>query len=233
MSATNLLTELLEVGVIEENNDSIILTSEYLHHYETVRGDIEEMGADELSDSLSNQWDIGNEDLNEVLFDAGRRNPKLVAHFFTIQKEYPVISGEQSLLLTDILSLVAFKPKATSGIPAFFIPTSGAQLRFHSRIHPFSVVYVWRKDCSPCHKMKEELNAVFDSPQSDLSLFSEYGSAYAEILEQNFGVGGGPTTLFLKNGAVVSRLLGAQSRESIRMELSNLSTSQSSPVDCS
>lgn len=110
----------------------------------------------------------------------------------------------------------------SEGSPGPFLAVHGDVLGTLTRLYERSIVYIWREDCEPCDTMRETLETQL-SPDSDVALFAVYGPEYARTLVESFDVVGGPTTLFVREGRVKSRLQGAQHPESVASELRLLS----------
>ena len=84
-----------------------------------------------------------------------------------------------------------------------------------------AVVYVWQEDCEPCDLVRQTLEDLLDAPE-DIALFAVYGPDWAELLYEEFDVAGAPTTLFVLDGEVDSRLNGPHYPESYEGELETL-----------
>jgi hypothetical protein len=63
---------------------------------------------------------------------------------------------------------------------------------------------------------------VADGLAPQLALFAAYGPDAAELLQDRYGVQGGPTTLFVVDGEVDARLQGAHYPEAIEHEFEQL-----------
>lgn len=109
-------------------------------------------------------------------------------------------------------------PRAEGG-PEAFLAVHGDQLATLTQLFPQSVVYVWRDDCDPCDAMRDTLDELFETKPDDLELFTVFGPDYAEALNDAFDIIGGPTTLFIRDGRVESRLQGAHHQETIESEV--------------
>ncbi|MFC7157013.1 thioredoxin family protein [Halomarina halobia] len=105
------------------------------------------------------------------------------------------------------------------GAPETFLAVHGDRLETLTRLYERSVVYIWREDCEPCDAMRETLEGQFETDPDDVALFAVYGPDYARTLADAFGVVGGPTTLFVREGRVESRLQGAHHPESVGSEV--------------
>jgi thioredoxin len=75
--------------------------------------------------------------------------------------------------------------------------------------------------CAPCHALAPVFDAVAAGHESEAKFVSVDADASPEASVQ-FGVRGLPTILFLRDGALVSRLIGAVPRAHIEKELARL-----------
>lgn len=76
--------------------------------------------------------------------------------------------------------------------------------------------------CAPCHALAPVFDAVGAAHEADARFVSVDADASPAASVQ-FGVRGLPTILFFKNGALVSRLVGAVPRAHIERELARVS----------
>jgi hypothetical protein len=107
----------------------------------------------------------------------------------------------------------------SEGSPEPFFPIRGDQLDACLQLYPASLVYVWLEDCDPCDVMCEDLEEVFPESPDDLGVFSVFGPDASELLEAEFDVHGGPVLLFLLEGSVDTRYIGAYDPVAIEAEV--------------
>jgi hypothetical protein len=72
--------------------------------------------------------------------------------------------------------------------------------------------------------MVEEFEGLIDGWPDEVARLSLFGPDAVETLRERFDVTGAPTTLFVKDGAVDSRLLGSHHQEAIVSELTHLTS---------
>jgi len=113
-------------------------------------------------------------------------------------------------------------PPPVDGSPSAFLPVRGDRLPFLLAGYEAGIVYVWREDCPPCDVMKEDFEDVFESQPDDLLLVSVYGPECPVLLDERFDVVGAPTVLFVRDGRVDSRMVGARERTAIESEIETL-----------
>lgn len=127
----------------------------------------------------------------------------------------------RSLLL---LERIARPSPPTAGVPPGFVPVDGDLLDLALLGHERSIAYVWRDDCPPCEAMRAELADLSGEFSGVLGLFAVFGPDWAVHLQDQYGVVGGPTTLFMVGDRVDARLHGAQYRSVIDTEVERLLT---------
>lgn len=107
----------------------------------------------------------------------------------------------------------------TDGAPDPFLPVRGDRLSVLLDATPAAVVYVWRHDCPACDSMRESLEEAYAEPPEDVSLFAVYGPEWSGLLHHDYDVVAGPTTLFVLDGSVDSRIHGACAPEVAESEV--------------
>ncbi|WP_137287674.1 thioredoxin family protein [Halorussus salinisoli] len=127
----------------------------------------------------------------------------------------PEISDDERLRVTLLLDGLVGETPETAGVPDPFLPIPGEALPSLLATYERAIVYVWRNDCAPCELVREDLEMHCATQPEGVILLAVYGPASAELLQEEYDVAGGPTVLFVKNGRVDARLLGAHSRETL------------------
>lgn len=128
-------------------------------------------------------------------------------------------SADEIVRLAPIVQQYRRGVPRDDGVPEPFLAVHGDRLATFTRLYQQSVVYVWREDCPPCDMMRTTLTELFATDSDGPALFAVYGPDYARTLADAFDVVGGPTTLFVYEGRVESRLQGAHHPESIENEV--------------
>ena len=108
-----------------------------------------------------------------------------------------------------VLDSLENRPGPTSGSPDGFLPISGHSIRTYTSMYEQAIVFVWREDCPTCELVRGDLEDIFAEGSQDIALLSVYGPSCPELLSKEYDVGGGPTTLFFRDGAIDSRTVGA------------------------
>lgn len=215
MESQALTTHLLESGVLIENR----------------RGDRYRLG-DRFRRTVSKyeKMVVENEDPGAVFEGSGDdeevtllreihdRRPSLVVKYKSFEELLDGIEHPELLQLAFFFEGFENDGPSANGSPDAFLPISTPLFLDVVDLCASAVVYIWVEDCEPCDAMVETLNEVFDERPRDTLLFSVYGPDHAELLENELDVSGGPTTLFVCDGDVDSRLLGSASPTVVEKE---------------
>ena len=157
-----------------------------------------------------------------ALRPAAEEVPELVATYLALRSRLAKIPSEELIRLALVLNQLRTDGSRTDGTPDSFLPVVGNQLPLLLDLQSLAVVYCWREDCDPCDEMKDALETAFEDITANISRFSVYGPDSARRLQEEYGVKGAPTTLFIVDGEVDSRLHGAHYEETIKKEVEKL-----------
>lgn len=140
------------------------------------------------------------------LTELGEKDPRSIAELCALSED---LRTESTTVLTLLPILWLFRTNTgpTDGVPGPFVPVAGDHLPQLSAVYSRLLVYVWLDDCPPCDSLKARLESIFDRRSGPL-LFAVYGPDHKDILAQEYGVTGGPALLFMRDGAVDTRLYG-------------------------
>jgi len=208
MTPEEILRSLLDGGVLAESESGRLhVSDEFRETLESADGD--DGGTDTLTGDAAGVADRVEPDrLFELHFEAlGEFVPSLDRQ---ARARAAVTLGTFELSVPD------------AGSPATFIPVPGEQVPALLDVFDRAVVYVWREDCEPCDSVREALDAMFEDHRETVAPLSVYGPASAELLDREYDIGGAPTTLFVADERVVSRLTGPYDEPFIRTELEKL-----------
>jgi hypothetical protein len=145
--------------------------------------------------------------------------PAFLARYLAVRRAVAGFDFETAIRITLLVEEFETPTLPTDGAPDGFLSVRGESLPTLLTIFPVAVVYVWREDCPECDLVRDDLEILFSDPPADVSLFSVYGPDCAAFLEAEYDVVGGPTTLFVVDGRVDSRLQGAHFREILQNEI--------------
>lgn len=217
-----LLDRLLEDEVAEPvaAGDRLRLTDGFVDRIDTVRETVTSLDEAALREDLSAVVD--DEAEVDALLDAADHDEELLAEYLAVAEHVPGFSHADRLRVLPVVDALRREPPADHGSPAAFTPVHGDRLPFLLRVHPEAVVYVWLDDCRDCDDMRATLDEMYDEAPEDVAFFSVYGPDAPRLLQERYGVPGGPATLFIHEGTVDARLYGAQYESVIESELQTL-----------
>lgn len=211
------LGKLIDSNFVERNSeDRYEPSAEFIDRLERWESDVAEMTDDEIYNKLHEA--TGDEDETEAILTFEGEQERLVAEYLTLC-DIDGISHAERLRLMSIFDTLLPSSLPTDGTPDAFLSVDGNRLPFLLSVYDRAIVYIWRNDCPPCDIMRDEFNEIFTSPPDDLALLSVYGPDCAKLLQEEYGVTGGPVTLFTLHGRVDARLNGAQYPEVIETEI--------------
>ena len=221
MDSKRILDQLLEAQVIgvEEDAESIFVLDNFKEDITHHSAKIERSEDPQLTNQISRMSD---DLLVEALTTIAKKDPQFVSIFLTLKKWTTGLGNDELVQASTVLNQLYPEPPRKDGSPEGFIPIHGDQLEFLFKLHPRSVLYVWRDNCDPCDLLKETFEDILKQNSYELSFFSVYGPNSEELLADRFDVKGGPVTLFVLNGTVDSRFYGAVYPEAIIGELNHL-----------
>jgi len=218
MDPADALELLLEVGVVEEDNRTLGLSASYRSRLESRLSELRDLPADDRLDAVAEQR---GEDEAARLLDLAEGSVDPVAQYLTLTESLDRGGFEDRLRLIPTLQQL-YRPAPDRGAPDRFTPVHPDHLPFLLNLYERAVVYVWRDECPPCETMREEFDSLFPEPDDQLALLAVYGPDGPQLLQERYSVTAGPTTLFVLDGEVDSRLLGAQYRSVIESEIETL-----------
>lgn len=214
------LARLLESGVLEEagSDEALQLTEAFeraagRHRARIERTDGEMPSLPDGVDSDGRGW------LEQVLADPSEADVELAATYLALVELTDGIPSDELVPVLTALSQLQYALPDLNGVPETFLPVPGTHLKTFLQFYHRAIVYVWREDCDPCDVMRDEFDDMFATPPDDVALFAVYGPDTAEHLREEYDVVGAPTTLFVLDGGVDSRLIGPHYREVIENEV--------------
>lgn len=216
-----------EAGVVEgdDKNGEIQLTGPFLSQVEEFSAVFSGESERDVVDILEDVSE--SEEERSWLSEIYERCPDLIPLYLAINEYGSVqnlVSGfEESLQIAAVLQALQQSSLPTSGSPAMFLSVHGTDLPVYLLLFQEAIVYVWTDECPPCEEMQAEFDELFEStPGAEEALFSVFGPESAEFLFQEYDVVGAPTTLFVVDGEVDTRLQGSHYSRVIQTEIENL-----------
>ncbi|MEF8814569.1 MAG: thioredoxin family protein [Halovenus sp.] len=146
-------------------------------------------------------------------------DPTLLGTFWALGAFLSDVTFVDILRVLLVLDTLQHPPDREEGVPDSFLAIRGDRL---AKFFPFiqhGMVYVWREDCNPCDTIVEQFEQLPSDASEGTLRLSVYGPAWAELLETEYDVVGAPTTLFVADGTVDARLVGAHPANTIEQEI--------------
>jgi thiol-disulfide isomerase/thioredoxin len=217
-----LLDRLLDDAVVEPaaGGERLRLTDGFTDRLDAVRTTVEGLDSSALREEVSAVVDEAAE--VDALLDAGDHNEQLLIEYLTVAESVQAFAHADRLRVLPVIDALRREPPAAHGSPVAFTPVHGDRLAFLLRVHPEAVVYVWLDDCRDCDEMRATFDELYPEAPDDIAFFSVYGPDSPRVLQEQFGVPGGPATLFVHEGTVDARLYGAQYEGVVESELRTL-----------
>lgn len=131
-------------------------------------------------------------------------------------------SDRELLQLSLVLDQFGDDRPRVEGAPEGFLPVRGDRIGIVVRTYPAAVVYAWREACPPCDDVKQTLEATQADAPDELGRFAVYGPNWARELQNRYDVVGAPTTLFVGDGRIESRIQGAREPTVFRAEIDTI-----------
>lgn len=220
-SNPELLETLSNAGVLAEGPDGgFDLTESFRGRAETYRQEVTELDSDERAVRVATAWPD-----DEPPVDAVRTLPP--SSLGTLLAVLDSLTDVNERIAARVLVTVEHLdagPVPDDGAPEAFLPVTVAELRTIVPLYDPCIVYVWRRDCDPCDLMRETFDELLREPPEDLLPVAVYGPDDAQLLSERFDVVGGPTSLFVSDGRVASRLIGAHHESVVESEIEAIVT---------
>jgi thiol-disulfide isomerase/thioredoxin len=220
MRSNDLLETLIDAGVLEpsDSGDSFSLSAGFL----AAVADAEDAlaGGSSIESALDERFDDGT--VVEALASLDGVDRQFVATYCALADRFEALAHDDLVRTVAVLRQLQGEAPRTEGAPDQFLPVHGERLSALLPLTQRGIVYVWREDCEPCDLVRETLEDLLEEDADDVALFAVYGPDAAEYLYEHYDVGGAPTTLFVVDGEVDSRLQGAHYSESYAGEIETI-----------
>ncbi|WP_255197438.1 hypothetical protein [Halorarius litoreus] len=217
-----LLDRLVDGGVVEpaDGGDRLRLTDAFTDRLDATRATLADLDSAARRETLSEHVEAPAE--VDAVLDVSDHDEEILVEYLAVADHVAQLSHADRLRVLPVVDALRRDPPADHGSPAAFTPVHGDRLPLLLRVHPEAVVYVWLDDCTDCDQMRATLDELFEAAPDDVAFFSVYGPDAPRILQERYGVPGGPATLFIHEGTVDARLYGAQYESVVESELRTL-----------
>jgi thiol-disulfide isomerase/thioredoxin len=211
------IATLLDAGVLAETDEGDTFTFDE-GFLDSVEERTDRVAAGEWRDAFAANVTRGatHRDAFAAVAD---RTPELLGTYWALDDVLDEVSSDELLQLLVVVDRFRYPPAETGGTPEGFLAVRGDRLPALVAFVRHGVVYTWREDCDPCDVMAEQFAALDDDLMERAVCLSVYGPSWARELDDAFGVAGAPTTLFVANGRVDARLVGAYEADLVATEL--------------
>lgn len=215
-SNRELLETLSTADVLAERPDGgFELTETFRSHAATHRQEVADLSPDERASRVAEAWP-GDDPPVDVVHALP---PDSLGTLLAVLDRLTDVIGRTAARVLVTIERLEAGPVPDEGAPDAFLPVTAAELRTIVALCDPCIVYVWRRDCDPCDLMRETFGELLEKPPADLLPVAVYGPDDAQLLSKRYDVVGGPTTLFVSDGRVESRLIGAHHGSVVENEI--------------
>ena len=222
MDATTLLTRLEEAAVVAPVGASgdLALTDEFQSAVADRRAAHHGEDAASFAETVATLVDDAG--TARVLHDPETDDRECAYVYMVLSAVLSDLEEETRVQLAALVNANFGDPPRDEGAPRSFLPVHGEKLPPLANAHRRAIVYVWRDDCEPCDIMREHFDDILPTAPDDIALYAVYGPSAVDVLFDEYGVVGAPTTLFMLDGRVDCRLTKAQYPSVIETEIRKL-----------
>ena len=198
-------------GVVSVDEDgTVTLTLEF----ESTRGiyhdTYADLDAEEYHRSVADVFGIDPDEAADRIDSLGVTRAQFIALLALnshVDGEYPLAErARMAMMITDI----APPSPVPEDVTEIDDDTYEAFLEEHDRV----AVMVWKRFCSPCRRMKDDLGETESAFPEDVAVAGIDGEATTEF-RREFGVEAAPSVLLFEDGELLESLRGYQSPEAI------------------
>ncbi|KAB1189024.1 MULTISPECIES: thioredoxin family protein [Haloferax] len=208
------LDTLIAAGAVDEAPDGTLTTSDEFEKtlaiYHDIYGAVSE---EEFNNTVVELFGLDPDDVEAQLaeHDVGRAD---VVAYLAAQSFLDVPVGQDMLVLMANL-LVEITP--SSPVPAELTELDDDSYESFLAANPDAVITVWRRNCTPCDVMKEDLGDILEQVPEGVAVAGVDGEATGDFCRA-FGVDAAPSFLWFRDGDLKEHESGRRSP----VELSNV-----------
>ncbi|WP_129113634.1 thioredoxin family protein [Halegenticoccus tardaugens] len=215
---------LFTAGVLTTRRGEVTTTDRFESTVDKYTDDVTGLSTKELVSFI--QKHVRRERLIGPFVDLCSKDQRTIAELCALQDHLEStgnngVVSDTSVLLLPVLRLFRSITSPLDDVPQPFIPVPASHIPHLTRVYSPVVVYIWLDDCPPCDILKTDLESIFENSR-EVMPFAVYGPDHQDVLADEFEVTAGPALLFMRDGAVDSRLYGAQDSGAIEAELGKL-----------
>jgi thiol-disulfide isomerase/thioredoxin len=209
------LSPIIESDVLQKDAKTICYSDEFAAVIQSLKTSIE---SKETFDQICSTLEIESDPITSNL---GVEDKQFLIEYTALEKFLDVPS-EDLIRYSFLLDQFPPNPVPTHGSPESFLPVSGEKLITGTKLFSLLIVFIWRDECKPCEIVKDDFDEISSTYLQGIGLFSVFGPSTSQLLTEQFKVHGGPTTLFIRNGDVETRFVGAPHKAALKNEIQAL-----------
>lgn len=210
MKPNRLITDLKDTGVLRECDGKVKLSSSFSSSLKP-----EIPNSSTLPDGIGTHRKYNSDNLSTEV-------QEFLKKYNALLEKFPDRSKEYALKSAIVVEIIEYTPNNQSGIPDGFLPIHYVILNEVISSTEAGLIYIWKKNCDPCEAVKKRLSSIHDSTLDSVGRYSVFGPKFSVHLQKDYQIFGGPTILFILNGRIKTRLLGAESLSSIKKEINRV-----------
>jgi hypothetical protein len=214
MDSETVLDQLFSNDILVQKDGDLALTNSFRQEVDRNQDLVEE----DLSTSQSEfKKYINNENIANQSEYICSHNITPVAEFLALREQLDITEESCARLVPVIDQFLRGTPKS-AGTPESFFSIRGDLIHLLIPSIQQGIIYFWRHDCEPCDLVKTDFEDYFEATPSDMALLSVYGPNWTEDAKE-YDVRVAPTILFLRNGQIDTRLVGALPAKALTNEI--------------
>lgn len=217
MDETTTLDRLLASEVLTQDDEGVHLADPFIERVDEIRSELD-LDRSTIRSRLENV--IESRELVDAFLNVAERDLTPVAGYLALRERLDVAEAN-GVQLVAVLDQFLRGPPEASGAPDPFLPVRGELLPLLITVAQRGIVYFWRHDCDPCDLVKGDFETYFQTTPPDMTLLAVYGPNWVDE-SREYEVGVAPTILFLRDGRIDARLVGAFPRNALENEIEKI-----------
>ena len=201
------LDRLIEDGVVEEDDDGTLTTTEAYEQTRVVYHDTYGT-ADEQTvvRALSEMFDVDRETVAAYV-DEHDVGPEDLVAYLSLQSFLDPVPNRGALAA---MAAIAVEIDPGSPVPGQLDELDDESYEAFLSEHPDAVLMVWKTGCHPCDAMKADLDAILERVPDGVAVAGVDGESVPSF-RLAYGVDSAPAVLALRGGELVESLTGQRS----------------------
>ena len=199
-----LLDRLVDEGAVDETaEDELVATEAFESTHAVYRDTYLEIGDDEFRGTVAELFGIDESEAAARIEELGVTRAEIAAYLalrsFLEDPPAPIELATMAAMVVEVAP--------PSPVPEFQTELDDGSYESFLAEHPDAVVFVWKRDCLPCERMKHDLEALLATVPDGYGTAGVDGDA-AEAFRAAYEVTSAPTTLVFRDGELVDRATG-------------------------